>query len=110
MMGYVNGADGKRRKLHVLIVTLPMSRYQFVWSTFLQTTEALVDGLDAASRFFGGVTHRVVLDNTSAAIVRASAQDPTINPSFAEYALLALVRRSSPPPLDTLQSRDHHHQ
>jgi hypothetical protein len=27
-----------------------------------------------------------VLDNTSAAIVRASAQDPTINPSFAEYA------------------------
>jgi hypothetical protein len=52
----------------------------------LQTTEALVEGLDAAWKFFGGVTHRVVLDNTSAAIVRASAQDPTINPSFAEYA------------------------
>ena len=86
LMGYVCGADGKRRKLHVLIVTLPMSRYQFVWPTFLQTTEALVDGLDAAWTFFGGVTHRVVLDNTSAAIVRASAQDPTINPSFAEYA------------------------
>jgi transposase len=86
LMGYVQGADGKRRKLHVLIVTLPMSRYQFVWPTFLQTTEALVEGLDAAWKFFGGVTHRVVLDNTSAAIVRASAQDPTINPSFAEYA------------------------
>jgi transposase len=86
LMGYVQGADGKRRKLHVLIVTLPMSRYQFVWPTFLQTTEALVDGLDAAWRFFGGVVRRVVLDNTSAAIVRASAQDPTINPSFAEYA------------------------
>jgi hypothetical protein len=86
LMGYVKGADGKRRKLHVLIVTLPMSRYQFVWPTFLQTTEALVEGLDAAWKFFGGVTHRVVLDNTSAAIVRASAQDPTINPSFAEYA------------------------
>lgn len=86
LMGYVQGADGKRRKLHVLIVTLAMSRYQFVWPTFVQTTEALVEGLDAAWRFFGGVTHRVVLDNTSAAIVRASAQDPTINPSFAEYA------------------------
>jgi transposase len=47
-----------------------MSRYQFVWPTFLQTTEALVDGLDAAWRFFGGVFRRVVLDNTSAAIVR----------------------------------------
>jgi transposase len=86
LMGYVRGGDGKRRKLHVLIVTLPMSRHQFVWPTFLQTTEALVEGLDAAWAFFGGVTHRVVLDNTSAAIVRASAQDPTINPSFSEYA------------------------
>jgi len=86
LMGYVLGEDGKRRKLHVLIVTLPMSRYQFVWPTFLQTTEALVEGLDAAWNFFGGVTHRVVLDNTTAAIVRASAKDPTINPSFSEYA------------------------
>jgi transposase len=86
LMGYVGGADGKRRKLHVLIVTLPMSRYQFVWPTFVQTTEALVDGLDAAWKFFGGVTRRVVLDNTSAAVVCASAQDPTINPSFSEYA------------------------
>lgn len=86
LMGYVRGADGRRRKLHVLIVTLPMSRYQFVWPTFLQTTEALVDGLDAAWAFFRGVTLRVVLDNTSAAIVRASPQDPTINPSFSEYA------------------------
>ena len=85
LMGYV-ASDGKRRKLHVLIVTLPMSRYQFVWPTFLQTTEALVEGLDAAWRFFDGVTQRVVLDNMSAAIVRASAQDPTINPSFSEYA------------------------
>jgi hypothetical protein len=86
LMGYIKDAEGKRRKLHVLIVTLPMSRYQFVWPTFLQTTEALVEGLDAAWKFFDGVTRRVVLDNTSAAIVRASAQDPTINPSFAEYA------------------------
>jgi transposase len=85
-MGHVAGADGKRRKLHVLLVTLPMSRYQFVWPTFQQTTEALCDGLDAAWRFFGGVTHRVVLDNTSAAIVRASAKDPTINQAFAEYS------------------------
>lgn len=86
MMGYVTAAGGQRRKLHVLIVTLPMSRYQFVWPTFLQTTEALCEGLDAAWRFFGGVTRRVVLDNTSAAIVRASAKDPTINPGFSEYA------------------------
>lgn len=35
---------------------------------------------------FGGVVKRVVLDNMSAAIVRADAKDPGINPSFAEYA------------------------
>jgi transposase len=46
LMGYVRSVDGKRRKLHVLIVTLPMSRYQFVWLTFLQKTEVLVEGLD----------------------------------------------------------------
>ena len=37
LMGYVSGEGGKQRKLHVLIVTLPTSRYQFVWPTFLQT-------------------------------------------------------------------------
>jgi transposase len=86
LMGYVNAAGGYRRKLWVLIVTLPMSRYQFVWPTFSQTVEALCEGLDAAWRFFGGVVHRVVLDNMSAAIVRADAKDPGVNPSFSEYA------------------------
>lgn len=70
----------------MLIVTLPMSRYQFVWPTFRQTTEAVCEALDTAWRFFGGIVKRVVLDNMSAAIVRADAKDPGINPSFAEYA------------------------
>lgn len=85
-VGYVTTVEGKRRKLWVLIVTLSMSRYQFVWPTFRQTIEALCEGLDAAWRFFDGVTKRVVLDNMTAAIVRADAKDPGINPSFAEYA------------------------
>jgi transposase len=85
-MGYVAAAGGYRRRLWVLIVTLPMSRYQFVWPTFSQTVEALCDGLDAAWRFFGGIVRRVVLDNMSAAIVRADAKDPHLNPSFSEYA------------------------
>lgn len=85
-VGYVATAEGKRRKLWVLIVTLPMSRYQFVWPTFRQTTEAVCEALDAAWRFFGGIVKRVVTDNMSAAIVRADAKDPGINPSFAEYA------------------------
>lgn len=85
-VGYVTTTEGKRRKLWVLLVTLPMSRYQFVWPTFRQTVEALCEGLDAAWKFFGGIVKRVVLDNMSAAISRADAKDPGINPSFAEYA------------------------
>jgi transposase len=85
-MGYVKTAQGQRRKLHVLIVTLSMSRYQFVFPTFVQTVEALCAGLDAAWRFFGGVTKRVVLDNMSAAVLRADKHSPQLNPSFAEYA------------------------
>jgi transposase len=85
-VGYVRSADGHRRKLWVLIVTLSMSRYQFVWPTFRQTLEALCEGLDAAWAFFGGIVARVVIDNMTAAVVRASAQEPSINPSFLEYA------------------------
>jgi transposase len=85
-MGYVTTTEGRKRKLWVLIVMLPLSRHQFVWPTFRQTVEALCEALDAAWRFFGGVVKRVVLDNMSAAVVRADAKDPGINPSFAEYA------------------------
>jgi transposase len=85
-MGYVTELAGRKRKLWVLIVTLTMSRYQFVWPAFNQTLDTLIAGLDAAWRFFGGVTQRVVLDNMTAAISRADAKDPSLNPSFAEYA------------------------
>jgi transposase len=85
-MGFVRTADGRRRKLWVLIVTLTMSRYQFVWPTFFQTLDALCEGLDAAWDFFGGVVARVVIDNMTAAVTRADALEPAINPSFAEYA------------------------
>src|SRR5262249_36219634 len=47
-MGYVADDEGRRRKLWVLIVTLSMSRYMFVWPTFAQTCSALIDGLEAA--------------------------------------------------------------
>lgn len=57
LMGYVIDGD-TRRKLWVLIVVLSMSRYMFVWPTFVQTVEALCEGLDAAWRFFGGIAHR----------------------------------------------------
>lgn len=85
-MGYVVDVDGVRRKLWVLIVTLTLSRYMHVWPTFVQTVEAVCDGLDAAWRFFEGVPKRVVPDNMSAIVARASATQPILQKAFAEYA------------------------
>jgi transposase len=85
-MGYVTDDDGKRRKLWVLLVTLSMSRYMFVWPTFAQTCAAVIDGLEAAWRFFGGVVKRIVPDNMSSAVVRAHATEPVLNRAFLEYS------------------------
>lgn len=85
-MGYVRDDEGGRRKLWVLVVTLTMSRYMFVWPTFVQTLVALCEGLDAAWQFFGGVVHRIVPDNMTTVVVRASAQEPVLSRGFVEYA------------------------
>jgi transposase len=85
-MGYVTDDEGRRRKLWVLIVTLSMSRYMFVWPTFAQTCAALIEGLEAAWRFFVGVTKRIVPDNMSSAVVRAHPTEPVLNRAFLEYA------------------------
>lgn len=85
-MGYLVDAEGKRRKLWALLVTLSCSRYQFVWPTLTQTVTDVIAGLEAAWRFFGGVPHRVVPDNASSMVIRAHAQAPVIHKSFLEYA------------------------
>lgn len=85
-MGWVALASGKRRRLHALLVTLSYSRYQFVYPSWEQTTEAVTAGLDAAWAFFDGVVQRIVPDNTTAMILRASPTEPELNRSFREYA------------------------
>jgi transposase len=85
-MGYVTEDEGRRRKLWVLVVTLSMSRYMFVWPTFLQTCSALIEGLEAAWLFFGGVIKRVVPDNMTSAVVHPHATEPVLNRAFLEYA------------------------
>ena len=77
---------GRIRKLWVLIVTLTLSRYMFVWPTFKQTVEALCEGLDAAWRFFDGVPRMLVFDNPKTIVIKADATAPKLNESFLEYA------------------------
>jgi transposase len=74
------------RKLWVLIVTLSFSRFQFVWPTFHQTTEAVCEGLDAAWEFFGGMARTIIPDNTKAMIQKPNALSPRLTQSFLDYA------------------------
>ena len=85
-MGYlIDPQTGRRRVLWALIVTLCFSRYQFVWPTFHQTTEAICEGLDQAWWFFEGITATMVPDNMKGIIQKADAIEPTLNAAFLDY-------------------------
>jgi transposase len=75
----------RRRTLWALIVTLSFSRYQFVWPTFRQTTEAVCEGLDRAWMFFGGIAATLIPDNTKAMVKDPDALDATLVDSFLDY-------------------------
>jgi transposase len=86
-LGYLEDAStGRRRLVHALVVTLVHSRHQYVHVTHTQKLCDLIDGLEGAWDFFGGVTARVVLDNLKAAITKPDRYDPTIQRTFEEYA------------------------
>ncbi len=77
---------GKRRVVHALIVTLVYSRHQYVHVTHSQKLEDLIVGLDDAWEFFGGVPHRVIVDNLKAAVTKADRYDPVFHRTFNKYA------------------------
>ena len=77
---------GHRRVLHALVVTLVHSRHQYVHVTTSQKIPDLIEGLEDAWAFFGGVPRRVVLDNLKAAVTKADRYDPAFQRTFAEYA------------------------
>jgi transposase len=85
-MGMIRDAEsGRLRLLWALIVTLSFSRYQFVWPTFVQTTEAVCEGLDRAWRFFGAMIRTIVPDNMKAIVKDADALNPTLVAAFLDY-------------------------
>jgi transposase len=79
-------ASDRRRTVHALIFTACFSRHCFVWLSFRQTTEAVIDGFEAAWSFFGGVFKTVIPDNMPAIVDDADAIEPRLNEAFVEYA------------------------
>jgi transposase len=78
--------SGCKRVLHALVVTLIMSRFQYVYLTHLQTFEALINGLENAWVTFNGVTRRLIIDNMKAAVVKADRYEPVFTRTFLDYS------------------------
>lgn len=85
-LGLVPVGDGKHRVCQALIFTACFSRHMFVWPTFVQTTEAVIEGFEAAWRYFGGIFPVVIPDSMKAIVTDADNTAPRFNDTFIEYA------------------------
>ena len=83
---YMSDSAGRNRVVWALLFTACYSRHQFVWLTFRQTTEAVIEGCEAAWAFFGGVFRTVIPDNMGSIVDGADSIDPRLNQAFIEYA------------------------
>lgn len=78
-------ATGTRQVVWALLVVLGYSRHCFLWPPVHQTVEATIEGLEQAWRFFGGVPHRLILDNFPAAVAGTDPLEPRPTRAFQEY-------------------------
>jgi transposase len=80
-MGLLPAGEHKKT-CYALIFAACSSRHCYIWLTFHQTTEEVINGFEAAWRFFGGVFPVVVSDNLSSVIDKADPVDPRFNDTF----------------------------
>lgn len=78
--------SGERRTMFALLCTAPYSRHQFVWPCLAQTQDDVIDGLEEAWIFFGGVFPVLLPDNLTPIVKTPDAVNPVFNPTFIEYA------------------------
>jgi transposase len=77
---------GATRLLHALLCTAGYSRHQFLWPCLGQTLADVIEGLEAAWMFFGGVFPIMLPDNASAIVKKADPVAPLFTDGFLEYA------------------------
>lgn len=78
-------ATGRRQVVYALLVVLCYSRHMFVWPMLRQHLEEVIEGLEAAWRFFAGVPRHLVLDNFPAAVAEADSLSPRLTRGFLDY-------------------------
>jgi len=80
------GDEGRRKKVHVLIVTLSHSRKSYVEAVLNQSSESFLRSLENAFRHFGGVPEYLCPDNLKAAVIKADWYEPQLNPKLRDFA------------------------
>ena len=78
--------SGRRRQAWGLLIVLGYSRHGFLWPLFSQQLGDVIEGLEAAWAFFGGIPRYLVLDNFPAAVVGTDPLNPRLTRGFLEYA------------------------
>ena len=79
-------ATGRRRVAWALVIVLSHSRHSFVWPLFHQKLSDVIEGLEAAWSFFGGLPKYLVIDNFPAAVAGADSLHPRLTRGFMEYS------------------------
>ena len=94
-------ATHQRRRAWAFVMTLSWSRHQYVEFVFDQKLSTWLLLHRHAFEWFGGVPHRVVIDNLKAAIVKACFDEPVVQQAYRECAehygfLIAPCRVATP--------------
>jgi len=76
----------RRRALWAFLIVLSASRHLFVRPTLVMDQAEWVAAHVAAAEFFGGLPHRLVLDNLKDGVIRPDLYDPKLNRAYAELA------------------------
>lgn len=76
----------KKRRVWALVFTAGVSRHTYVWLSFNQNLQTVIEGCEAAWVFFGGVFKVLIPDNMGTVVTKADALDPVLNATFVEYA------------------------
>jgi transposase len=77
---------GRRRVVWALVIVLSYSRHSFVWPLVRQQLGDIIEGLEAAWAFFGGIPRYLILDNFPVAVAGPDALSPRLTRGFLEYS------------------------
>ncbi len=81
----IHTPEGNRRPW-VFRIVLSHSRKGYSEAVYRQTTEAFIQCLENAFRYFGGAMKHLVIDNLKAAVAKADWYDPEIHPKLQSFA------------------------